>query len=98
MCEICGYVQNSTVNCLNHQFESFFGIESHVALDRNLGPGYNTLLLQLNPGEINCACPHGQFHTQFLPALNTVGLHCQTLTPDNACIPCRKAVCRPTIL
>ena len=26
-------------------FQFFFGIKGHVALDRNLGPGYDTLLL-----------------------------------------------------
>ena len=41
----------------------FFGIEGHVALDRNPWPGYNTLLLQLIPGDILSACSHIQFHT-----------------------------------
>ena len=40
----------------------FFGIKSHVALDRNLGPGYNTQLLQLIPGDRLGACSHRQFH------------------------------------
>ena len=39
----------------------------HVALDRNTGPGYNTLLLRMIPGDILSACPHRQFHT--LPGL-----------------------------
>ena len=47
--------------------ECFFGSKSHVALDRNLGPGYNTLLLRLIPGDLLSACPHRQFHT--LPGL-----------------------------
>ena len=50
--------------------ESFFGIEGHVALDhvdRYPGPGYNTLVLQLIPGNLLSACPHRQFHT--LPGL-----------------------------
>ena len=29
----------------------FFGSQGHVALDRNPGPGYNTLLLRLIPGD-----------------------------------------------
>ena len=45
----------------------FFGSEGHVALDRNLGPGYDTLLLQFIPGDLLSACLHRQFHT--LPSL-----------------------------
>ena len=45
----------------------FFGSEGHVALDRNLGPVYDTLLLRLIPGDLLRACPHRQFHT--LPGL-----------------------------
>ena len=43
--------------------QCFFGSEGHVALDRNPGPGYDTLLLRLIPGDILSACPHRQFHT-----------------------------------
>ena len=32
--------------------ECFFNIEGHVALDRNPGAGYNTLLLQLILGDL----------------------------------------------
>ena len=42
-------------------------MEGHVALDRNPGPGYNTLLLRLIPEDLLSACPHRQFHT--LPGL-----------------------------
>ena len=42
---------------------AFFGDESHVALDRNPGPGYHTLLLRLIPGDLLTARPHRQFHT-----------------------------------
>ena len=45
----------------------FFFSEGHVALYRNPGPGYNTLLLRLIPGDLLNACPLGQFHT--LPSL-----------------------------
>ena len=46
----------------------FFGNEGHVPLDRNPGPGYDTLvLLRLIPGDLLSACPHRQFHT--LPSL-----------------------------
>ena len=45
----------------------FFGSEGHVALDRNPGPGYDTLLLRMIPGDLLSAFPHRQFHT--LPVL-----------------------------
>ena len=45
----------------------FFGSEGHVALDRNPGPGYDTLLLRMIPGDLLSAFPHRQFHT--LPGL-----------------------------
>ena len=56
----------------------------HVALDRNSGPGYNTLLLRLIPGDLLSACPHRQFNT--LPGL----LDSQAALTDsypNACVP-----------
>ena len=43
--------------------ECFFGIEVHVALDWNPGPGYNILLLRLIPGDILSTYSHRQFHT-----------------------------------
>ena len=48
-------------------YSAFFGSEGHVALDRNPGTGYDTLLLQMIPGDLLSACPHRQFHT--LPGL-----------------------------
>ena len=45
----------------------FFGSEGHVALDRNPGPGYDTLLLRMIPGDLLSAFPHRQYHT--LPSL-----------------------------
>ena len=50
-----------------HPLWCFFGSEGHVALDRNPGPGYDTLLLRMIPGDLLSACPHRQFHT--LPGL-----------------------------
>ena len=44
-----------------------FSIKGHVALDRNPGPGYNTVLLRLIPGDLLSACRHRQLHT--LPGL-----------------------------
>ena len=48
-------------------FSAFFGSEGHVALDRNPGTGYDTLLLRMIPGDLLSAFPHRQFHT--LPGL-----------------------------
>ena len=45
----------------------FFGSEGHVALDRNPGMGYDTLLLRMIPGDPLSAFPHRRFHT--LPGL-----------------------------
>ena len=45
----------------------FFGNEGHVALDRNPGTGYDTLLLRMIPGDLLSAFPHRHFHT--LPSL-----------------------------
>ena len=52
------------INCwwLINPFEGFFGIEGHVALDRNSGPGYNTLLLRLISGDLYSECHHIHFH------------------------------------
>ena len=62
----------------------FFGIEGHVALDRNPEPGYNTLLFQKIPGDILSACPNRPFQT--LPGL----LDSQAAMSDsypNDCVP-----------
>ena len=48
-------------------YSAFFGSECHIALDRNRGPGYNTLLLRLIPGDLLSAYPQRQFNT--LPGL-----------------------------
>ena len=47
--------------------QCFFGSEGHVALDRNPGTGYDTLLLRMIPGDLLSAFPHRQFQT--LPSL-----------------------------
>ena len=67
-----------------------FGIKGHVALDRNPGTGYNTLLLRLIPGDLLSACPQGQFHT--LPGLSDSRAALSNSYPT-ACVPCREAVC-----
>ena len=71
---------------LINPLECFFDSEGHVALDRNLGPGYNTLLLRIIPGDLFSACPHRIPHTS-----RPVGLHCQTPTLTH-CVPW-EAVC-----
>ena len=48
-------------------YSAFFGSEGHVALDRNPGSEYDTLLLRMIPGDPLSAFPHRQFHT--LPGL-----------------------------
>ena len=62
----------------------FSGIEGHAAPNINPGPGYNTLLLRLNPGDMYSAFPHKLFHT-------LLGLiHSQAALPNsysNACVP-----------
>ena len=68
----------------------FFGSEGHVALDRNPGPGYNTLLLRLTPGDLLSASSHGQFHT--LPGLLDSRAALSHSYPY-ACVQCREAVC-----
>ena len=45
----------------------FFGSVDHVALYRNPGTGYVTLLLRMIPGDLLSAFPYRQFHT--LPGL-----------------------------
>ena len=84
--------------------ECFFGSEGHVALDRNPGPGYDTLLLRLIPGYLLSACPHRQFHT--LPGL----LDSRAALPNSYpyALRAREAVCttfmmvygmtRPTVI
>ena len=68
----------------------FWGIKGYKALDRNPVPGYNTLLLQLTPGNLYSVCPHRQFHK--LPGR----LHSwatMSNTYPYASIPSREAVC-----
>ena len=56
---ICIFINDWLINTLY----CFFGSEGHVALDRNPGAGYDTLLARLIPGHLLSACPHRQFHT-----------------------------------
>ena len=60
----------------------------HEAVDRNPGPGYNTLLLQLIPRDLLSACPHRQFNT--LPSLLDSRAALLNSYP-NACVPNREA-------
>ena len=65
-------------------YSAFFGSEGHVALDRNPGPGYNTLLLRMIPGDLLSVFPHRQFHT--LPGLLDSWAALPNSYP-NACMP-----------
>ena len=67
----------------------FFVSEGHVALDRNLGPGYNILLLRLIPRDLFSACPHGQLNT--LSSLLDSRVVLSNSYP-NGCVQCREAV------
>ena len=58
----------------------FFCIEGHVALDRNPGTGYNTLLLRMIPGDLLSAFPHR------LPGLLDSWAAVPNSNP-NACMP-----------
>ena len=48
-------------------YSAFSAAKAKVTLDSNLGTGYDTLLLQMIPGDLLNAFPHRQFHT--LPGL-----------------------------
>ena len=54
---------NRETDWLINPLKCFFGIKGYVALDRNQGLGYNTLLLRLIPRYLLSACPHRQFHS-----------------------------------
>ena len=56
----------------------------YVALDRNPGTGYDTLLLRMIPGDLLSAFPHRQFHT--LPGLLDSWAALPNSYP-NACMP-----------
>ena len=63
-------------------------MEVHVALDRDAGPGYNTLLLRLIPGNLNSTCP---IDSSTLPGL----LHSRVALPNHyldACVPSMEAI------
>ena len=44
-------------------YSAFWQRRPCSTLDRNPGPGYDTLLLRLIPGDLLSACRHRQFHT-----------------------------------
>ena len=75
---------------IDYSIRVLFCIESQAAIDRNPGPGYNTLLLRLITGDLLSECPHRQFHTQ--PGLLDSRAALSNSYP-NACAPCRDAVC-----
>ena len=74
---------------LEKRGDNDLSIEGYVALDRNMGPGYNTLLLRLIPRDLISAFAHRHFHT--LPSL--FSRPALSNYYPNACMPSRKAVC-----
>ena len=80
----------SIIGWLINPFVCFFGIEGHVALHRNPGVGYNTLLLQLIPGDLSSACPHRHFHRLSGHSDSRAAL---SNSYPNACVPSRETVC-----
>ena len=73
-----------TLNIWFNPLQCFIGSDGHVALDRNPGPGYHTLLLRMIPRDLLSAFPHRQFYT--LPGL----LNSWAALPNsypNACMP-----------
>ena len=72
------------LNIKFNPLKCFFGSEGHVALDRNPGPGYDTLLLRMIPGDLLSAFPHRQFHK--LPGLLDSWAALPNSNP-NACMP-----------
>ena len=70
--------------------ECFFSINGHVALDRNPGPAYNTLILRLIPRDLLNACLYRQFHTIPGSLDSQVAL---SISYPNACVPSKGAVC-----
>ena len=79
-----------TLLLLINPLECFFSSECHVALDENLGPGHNTLLLRMITGDLLSACPDRQFNT--LPS-HLVSRAALSNSYPNACLQCREAVC-----
>ena len=65
-------------------YSAFSAAKIIVALDRNPGPGYDTLLLRMIPGDLLSAFPHRQFHT--LPGLLDSWAALPNSNP-NACMP-----------
>ena len=71
-------------------YSAFFGSEGHVALERNPGPGYDSLLLRLISRNPLSVCPHRQFHALTGHLDNRAAL---SNSYPNACVQCRKAAC-----
>ena len=67
-------------------YSVFFGREGHVALDRNPGTGFDTLLLRMIPGDLLSAFPHRQIEEIF--SLNLM-MSCEGMKPC-----CRWYICQ----
>ena len=79
----------------NQSFIVFFGMKGYVALDINLGLGYNTLIWWLILWDLLSGCPHKQFNT--LPDLLDSGAALSHSYP-NACMPCKEKICTNFIM
>ena len=76
---------------MNRWLMVFFGIEGHVAIDRNPGPRNNILLLRLFQGiSKELVTIYSSIH---YPACYTFGLQCQTPIQTPACQGGGGAVC-----
>ena len=88
--EMLCWSQTSVIKLI-YPLEGFLDIWGHVALNRNLRPVYDILLLQLIPGDLLGAYPHRQFHTLlgFLDSQAALSNSYPT-----TCLPNREAACR----
>ena len=57
------FIYDSMIDWMIFPLKWFFCIEGYVALDRNPGPGYNTLHLRFIPRDLYSSCPNSQFQT-----------------------------------
>ena len=69
--------------CLRENSDFLFRHLRPLAIHKYPGPGYNTLLLQLIPGDLYSVCPHRQFHT--LPSLLQSQIALPNSNPKPAC-------------
>ena len=72
----------------NWLINALFRIEGYVALDRNPGQGYHTLLFRMIQGDLLSACPHRRFHTLIISLLGLLDSRAALSNSyPNACMP-----------